>query len=107
MAPPPPPPPLVAPSPGPVKLVLEDGSVHDLSADADVRRRVAYLVDNLLPTGHRRMRTRHGKPVVRLVFSDGSTRELPEDPEVRRRLSYLVESLLAGQAGSLGRARRV
>jgi hypothetical protein len=78
--------------------VLEDGSVHELSADAEVRRRVAYLVENLLPPGEpRHTRARHGKPVVRLVFGDGTTRELPEDPEVRRRLSYLVESLLAAR----------
>jgi len=78
--------------------VLEDGSVHDLSADAELRERVAYLVDNLLPSGEpRRSRARHGKPVVRLVFGDGSTRELPEDPEVRRRLSYLVDGLLAAR----------
>jgi hypothetical protein len=82
---------------GPVRLVLEDGSVHDLSADAEVLHRAAYLVDNLLPARPPRTRARHGKPVVRLVFADGSSRELSEDPESRRRLSYLVESLLAAR----------
>jgi hypothetical protein len=77
--------------------VLEDGSVHDLTADAEVRHRVAYLVENLIPALSRRPRAHHGKPVVRLFFGDGSSRELPDDPEARRRLSYLVEGLLAAR----------